>query len=98
MEYIDDLSFSGLVNMIQGQESIAADVLHTIALEMEENNKLIMELENKLNSAKSKKSALIIGSQRVVQHINKDYPLAVKRQNYIVVVTRDNISIERNVI
>ena len=98
MEYIDDLSFSNLVNLIQGEEIKAADVLHTIALEMEENNKTIAELESKLNCAKSRKESLISGSQRVMQHIKREYPLAVKRQDYIVVVTKENISIERNVL
>jgi len=98
MEYIDDLSFSNLVNLIQGEEIKAADILHTIALEMEENNKAITELESKLNCAKSRKESLIAGSQRVMQHIKREYPLAVKRQDYIVVVTKENISIERNVL
>lgn len=98
MEYIDDLSFSNLVNLIQGEEIKAADILHTIALEMEENNNTIAELESKLNCAKSRKESLIAGSQRVMQHIKREYPLAVKRQDYIVVVTKENISIERNVL
>ena len=98
MEYIDDLSFSNLVNLIQGEEIKAADILHTIALEMEENNNTISELEIKLNCAKRRKESLIAGSQRVMQHLKREYPLAVKRQDYIVVVTEKNISIERNVI
>jgi hypothetical protein len=98
MEYIDDLSFSNLVNLIQGEEIKAADILHTIALEMEDNNKVIEELESQLSRAKGRKDTLISGTQRVMQHIKKEYPLAVKRQDYIVVVTKENISIERNVL
>jgi len=98
MEYIDDLSYSNLVNLIQGEEIKAADVLHTIALEMEGNNKVIEELESQLSRAKGRKDTLISGTQRVMQHIKKEYPLAVKRQDYIVVVTKENISIERNVL
>ncbi len=98
MEYIDDLSFSNLVNLIQGEEIKAADILHTIALEMEDNNKVIEELESQLSRAKGRKDTLISGTQRVMQHIKKEYPLAVKRQDYIVVVTTNNISIERNVL
>jgi hypothetical protein len=98
MEHIDDLSYSNLVNLIQGEEIKAADFLHAIALEMEENNKKIAKLESKLNCAKSRKESLIGGSQRVMQHIKREYPLAVKRQDYIVVVTKENISIERNIL
>jgi hypothetical protein len=98
MEDIDDLSFSNLVNLIQGEEIKAADILHTIAVEMEENNKVIEELESQLSIVKGRKDTLIAGSQRVMQHIKREYPLAVKRQDYIVVVTKENISIERNVL
>ena len=51
-----------------------------------------------LNNAKNRKGSLISGSQRVLQHLKKEYPLAVQRNNYIVVVTEKNISIERNVL
>ena len=98
MEYIDDLSFSNLVNLIQGDEMKGGNILNNIALEMEENNKLIDDLEHKLASAKCRKEILISGSQRVMQHIKRNYPLTVKRGDYIVIVNKENISIERNVI
>jgi hypothetical protein len=98
MEYIDDLSYSNLVSLIQGEELKAADILHTIALEVEDNDKVIADLESKLNCAKNRKESLIAGSHRVMQHIQREYPLAVKRQDYIVVVTKECISIERNVL
>jgi len=98
MKYIDDLSFSNIVNIIQGEEIKGADTLNCIALEMEENNKIIEKLESDLARAKGRKDTLISGSQRVLQHLKKEYPLAVQRNNYIVVVTKENISIERNVL
>lgn len=98
MKYIDDLSFSGLVSLIDGQENIGADVLNSIAHEMEENNKIIEKLESDLAQAKVRKDILIEGSKRVLHHLKKEYPLSVQRQGYIVVVTENNISIERNVL
>lgn len=98
MPYIDDLSYSNLVDLIQGEEIKGADILNNIAHEMEENNKIIDKLESDLASAKGRKDTLISGSQRVLQHLKKEYPLAVQRNGYIVVVTKENISIERNVL
>lgn len=98
MKYIDDLSYSNIVNIIQGEEIKGADTLNCIAIEMEENNKIIEKLESDLARAKGRKDTLISGSQRVLQHLKKEYPLAVQRNNYIVVVTERNISIERNVL
>lgn len=98
MKYIDDLSFSNLVDLIQGEEIKGADVLNNIAHEMEENNKIIDKLENDLSCAKGRKGSLIEGSRRVMQHLKKEYPLAVQKNGYIVVVTECNITIERNVL
>lgn len=39
MKYIDDLSYSNIVGLIDGEEIKGADVLNSIALEMEENDK-----------------------------------------------------------
>jgi len=97
MKYIDDLSYSNIVNIIQSEEIKGADTLNCIAIEMEENNKTIDKLESDLARAKARKDTLISGSQRVMQHLKKEYPLAVQRKDYIVVVTTENISIERNV-
>jgi len=98
MKYIDDLSYSNIVNIIQGEEIKGADTLNCIAIEMEENNKTIDKLESDLARAKGRKDTLISASQRVMQHLKKEYPLAVQRKDYIVVVTTENISIERNVL
>lgn len=98
MPYIDDLSYSNLVNIIQGEEIKGADVLNSIAHEMEENNKIIKKLENDLACAKGRKDSLIEGSKRVLQHLKNEAPLAVQRNGYIVVVTTENISIECNVL
>lgn len=98
MKYIDDLSFSNIVNLIQDEETKGSDILNIIAHEMEENNKIIEKLESDLACAKGRKDTLISGSQRVLQHLKKEYPLAVQRSGYIVVVTKENISIERNVL
>lgn len=98
MKYIDDLSFSGIVSLIDGSETKGADVLNSIAHEMEENKKIIKKLEKDLELAKNREGSLIAGTQRVMQHLKKEYPLAVQRKGYIVVVTYKNISIERNVL
>lgn len=95
---IEDLSYSNLVNIIQGNKSEGADVLNEIAEEMQENNKRIEELEVMLARANGRKDTLIEGTKRVLSHLNLKTPLAVQRQGYIVVVTDENISIEKNVL
>lgn len=98
MKYIDDLSFSNITNIIQGEEIKGGDVLNSLALEMEDTEKKIKKLEHELNCAIGRREGLIDASKKVLKHLNKEFPLAVKRQNHIVVVTEKYISIERNVI
>ena len=98
MKYIDDLSFSGLVDLIDGNETEGARVLNSIAHEMEETKRIIEKLEKDLEKTKNREGSLIAGTQRVMQHLKKEYPLVVQKTGYIVVVTKENISIERNVL
>lgn len=98
MKYIDDLSYSNLVNLIQGEEKKGADILTNIAHEMDEVNNVIGQLEIELVETKKRKKSLVEGAQNVLQHLNKKLPLAVQISGYIIVVTKDSISIERNVL
>lgn len=95
---IDDLSYSGISDFIQGEEIKGADFLNAIASRKEIVDSEIQELESKLNSLKSERTNLVHGAGLVLKHLKKEIPLAVQRQGYIVVVTDKNITIERNVI
>lgn len=95
---IEDLSYSNLGNLIQGEEIKAADVLHECAVELEKVVVNIAELEQSLSYLRSRKAELINAGQLVAKHIQRDLPLAVKRQNYLVIVSENNLTIERNVI
>ena len=98
MEYIDDLSWSNIVKLIQGEEIKGADLLNTCAYELEEVRKKCTELEIELNRAKSREQTLLCASLQVAKYLKKELPLIVQRQSYIVVLSKENLSIERNVI
>jgi hypothetical protein len=98
MNIIDDLSYSNLVNIIQGEDIKAADVLHSCANELEEIRSQIIETETNLIKLKSRENSLIQASQNVMKHIKKEPPLIVQRSGYVVVVYDNNVLIERNVI
>jgi len=98
MEYIDDLSYSNIVKLIQGEESIAGDILNACANELELVRTSIGKTQSLLDRTKRRESTLLRASQDIVKHLKRELPLAVKRQDYILVVSNDNLSIERNVI
>ena len=98
MEYIYDLSWSNIVKLIQYEDIKGADLLNTCANELEDVRKEIAELESKVNRAKSREKTLLRASYDVAKHLKKELPLVVQRQGYIVVLSKDNLTIERNVI
>lgn len=98
MEYIDDLSWSGLVDFIQHEDAVGADVLNNLALELEELKEHEVEAELVLSRIRARKNSVISGAHHVAKHLQKPIPLAVLRQGYIVVLSEKDFTIERNVI
>ena len=94
----DDLSYSKVVDMIQGEKIKGADLLTKIAEEREELTKEIKELEAKLDSLQTRRGILWSGAKKVMKHLKLEAPLVVKRQGFIVVIDNENMEIERNVI
>ena len=95
---IDDLSYSNLVHIIQGENIKGADVIGICASELESVREKIVRSERELSNLRSRESALIDASQKVAKHLNKELPLSVQRQGYIVIVSEKDVSIERNII
>lgn len=98
MEIKEDLSWSGIVDFIQSENSKGADLLDCLAIELEDVRKELFELEDKTNRVKNREKTLLRAGQDVAKHLKKELPLAVQRQGYIVVLSTNNLSIERNVI
>lgn len=94
----DDLSYSKIVDMIQGEEIKGADLLAIIAEERDELTKQIKELEAKLDSLQTQRGILWSGVKMVMKHLKLKAPLVVKRQDFIVMIDDENMNIERNVI
>ncbi|MGE0931691.1 hypothetical protein [Peijinzhouia sedimentorum] len=98
VSYIEDLSYSGLSNLIEGSDLIAGNVLNAIAVEKEQIENELKQLRNKVAVLEGRHNSLKSAKDLVLKNIKREAPLAVQRDGYIVVVTKDNISIERNVI
>lgn len=95
---MEDLSWSGIVNSLQGDEKMAASLLNDLAIELEEVRKNLNQFEKKVALAKSREATLLRASNDIVRHLKRELPLAVKKSDYIVVISKDNLTIERNVI
>ena len=84
MEKMEDLSFSGLVNKIQGKESKANDLLFAFASETAELNFFIENMQKELEKAEARKKALLIAGHRIAQHIKKELPCLLVRKKLLV--------------
>jgi len=95
---IEDLSWSKIVDLIQHENIKGADMLVEIATEKEQIDVDFLDAEIKLQQIKTRQLQLRKGAFLILKHLDKKAPLAVKRKDFIVVVTDDDISIERNVL
>tara|TARA_R110000796_G_scaffold234884_1_gene353791 strand:- start:19 stop:309 length:291 start_codon:yes stop_codon:yes gene_type:complete len=95
---IEDLSFSKIVDIIQHDNKVASEMLVQIAKEKEIVDNNYQDLEIKLQQLKTRQLQLKKGALLVLKHLKKETPLAVQKDGFIVVVSKDDISIERNVL
>jgi hypothetical protein len=98
MEDLEDLSWSNIVKMVQHEDIKGADLLNAFALELEQVRKEYFDFTVKVENLSQREHRLLIASQHVVKHLSKQLPLIVQRQGYIVVLTEDNLTVDRNVI
>lgn len=93
-----DLSYSGIVKEIDTDTKKAADLLDSLAKDKERIEKEIVSQMDRLNELRAEKENVVTGVYNVLDHLKKTTPLAVQRENYVVVVTGKDITIERNVL
>jgi hypothetical protein len=98
MIQIEDLSFSKIVDLIQHDNKKGADMLVQIATEKEKIDKLFLEAEIRVQQIKTRQLELRKGALGVLKHLKRETPLAVKCNDFIVVVSDTDITIERNVL
>ena len=95
---IEDLSWSKIVDLIQHENVKGAEMLVEIATEKEQIDKDLLDAEIKLQQIKTRQLQLKNAALLVLKHLKREAPLAVKRKDFIVVVSDADITIERNVL
>lgn len=93
-----DLSWSGIVDQIQHEKIKGADLINTIALQKEDVDKQISDAEIKLQQLNTVRLKLMQGALMVAKHLEIKAPLVVQRKDYIINVSSEDLTIDRNVI
>lgn len=97
---LDDLSYSKLVSVIQGDKPIAKDYLIAISKREREINSELVELNKKVNNLKSQKDTLYGGVDRIFQHLKTQMPQVVINEpdNEIITFDNDEIIVQKNIL
>lgn len=94
----EDLSYSNIVGIVQQKKDVAASLIDGFAKERVEILSDITKCENQLKSLKTREQMLLDAARHIVQHLKLDLPLSVSMNGYLVIVSQNNLMIDRNVI
>lgn len=97
-QLMTDLSFSNIVSVIQNNEQLAAQGILRIAKEKQEVEAQIEKLTEELRRCNFVKSQLIAGAHRFRVALGRKLPLSVIGEEGVVVVSENDVTIDRNVI
>ena len=95
---IEDLSFSGLVNIIQRDKEKGKKVMIELSERFIDAKKEVGKLELMLQKAKCDQVTLQNAVVNVLKHLELQTPLAIKLDKSIIVITDISITIETNVL
>ena len=95
---IEDLSFSGLVNIIQRDKEKGKKVMIELSERFIDAKKEVGKLELMLQKAKSDQATLSNAVANVLKHLQLQTPLTIKLDKSIIVITDISITIETNVL
>lgn len=95
---IEDLSYSGLTDLIQGDKEKGRKALIELTNDYIETKADIEAKEKKLSTLKQDNDAIYGGIQKVMKHLKLQYPLAIKVDAGIIVISEKAVSIETNVL
>ena len=97
----DDLSFSGIVNIIDTDEKIGKEFIIEVYNEIQKQKKIVKELERKLHNEESHLRSLEKSIDLTFRHLKWGKPMAFiiekEESNEIIVVSDNNITLEKNV-
>ena len=96
--YLSDLSFSGLVKLIDGSKEIGKEVLVQIANSHEELLTKERKLKSELSAINTEIELLKSGAENVLRHLKIRTPMAVILEDKIIIIYENDIKIEKNVI
>ena len=98
----DDLSFSGIVNEIDGDEKTCKDFIIEAYYQIERQRKIVEELKRNLHNEESHLRSLENSIDLAMKHLNWKKPLALiidkGTYNELLVITDSAVTLEKNVL
>ena len=98
----NDLSFSGIVNIIDTDEKIGKEFIIEVYNEIQKQKKIVEELERELHNEQSHLKRLEESINMTFNHLGWRKPMAFiidkEESNEIIVVSDSNITLEKNIL
>lgn len=95
---IEDLSYSGLVELIQGNVGEGRLAIIELSERYISAKNEIALADKKLKLLKQDADQIYGGIEKILKHLSITLPLAVKVDKGIIVITNNGITVETNVI
>lgn len=89
-----DISYSSIVDAIQGDHGKAKKLILQLVRAKTRADEEAAELEEDLRRAKGRSSACMVGMERVLQHINLQFPVVLDTRTRIIEITKEGVSIK----
>jgi plasmid maintenance system antidote protein VapI len=94
----NDLSFSSIVDIIQGDEAIASEMIYEIAKRKATAKRVILEMEKQLSQLKAEENILQNAIRIISKHIQRPLPLYVNSIDGLVIASETDCIIDENII
>jgi hypothetical protein len=98
----DDLSFSGIVNEIDGDENTCKDFIIEAYYEIEKQRKIVDEIKSNLRNEENHLRSLEKSIDLAMEHLHWQKPLALiinkETYNELLVITDSAVTLEKNVL
>lgn len=98
----DDLSFSGIVNEIDGDEQTCKDFIIEAYYQIEKQRKIVEEIKRNLHNEESYLRSLENSIDLAMKHLSLQKPLAIiidkGTYNELLVISDSAVTLEKNVL
>lgn len=95
---LSDLSFSKIVDIVQGDKKVASNLLFQLSSSLIDINLEIENAEKQLSRLNNIKNGILSVPEKISSHLKIQLPFTVVRDKMLIKVSKDNLEVDINII